>query len=319
MEHMVMKKAAQRIIKKVVPGWEAVFNYQQGDKGRVWLLWNASVCDFTMIQVHEQFIHGLVRVYGSNECFNFTAVYGLHTIPDRKALWHELLTIANAKTIPWLTMGDFNAIMHIDDRLLGSAVQANEISDFANYMQEANIMELKAIGRAFTWTNNHVFSRIDRGLVNSSWIQTWSNLEVVVMEPEFSDHSPLCVTIGDRQTRVAKPFKFFNCMASHPDFQTIVQQEWYRGWHASTLPMVWRKLGRLKTELKKLNSTEFQGVADRITDLRNKLKVIQSQMGKVSDYHVLHDEEKTVRLELEKWHNIEESVLKQKSRVNWLN
>ncbi|XP_060210485.1 uncharacterized protein LOC132637413 [Lycium barbarum] len=41
-------------------------------------------------------------------------------------------------------------------------------------------------------------------------------------------------------------------------------------------------------------------------------------MGQVSDYHVLHDEEKTVRLELEKWHNIEESVLKQKSRVNWL-
>lgn len=65
-------------------------------------------------------------------------------------------------------MGDFNAIRHVDDRMIGSLVQTNEIVDFNEFIRNANLMELKAVGREFTWTNNHVYSRIDRGLVNST-------------------------------------------------------------------------------------------------------------------------------------------------------
>lgn len=74
------------------------------------------------------------------------SVYGLHTVQDRKELWHDLLGKSNSMTSPWLIMGDFNAILHIEDRVVGSTVQANEISDFAEFMQIVCMMKLKAVG-----------------------------------------------------------------------------------------------------------------------------------------------------------------------------
>lgn len=64
-------------------------------------------------------------------------------------------------------MGDYNTILGVDDRIHGNPVQEVEIRYFRDFMLNNNMNELKYIRRKFTWTNNHVWSRIDRAIMNA--------------------------------------------------------------------------------------------------------------------------------------------------------
>lgn len=55
--------------------------------------------------------------------------------------------------------------------------------------------ELQYVGRDYTWTNHHTYSKIDTGLVNADWMMTMPSLRIHVLEPLISDHSPLKLII----------------------------------------------------------------------------------------------------------------------------
>ncbi|WMV43181.1 hypothetical protein MTR67_036566 [Solanum verrucosum] len=114
-----------------------------------------------------QLIHGSIEINRLNINFDFTAVYELHTIAERKPLWDKLRSIHSTYQGPWLAMGDYNVVASINDRLVGSPVLEVEMGDFKEYLHDTGTVDLKQVGRNFTWTNSHVFSTIDRALVNS--------------------------------------------------------------------------------------------------------------------------------------------------------
>lgn len=248
--------------------------------------------------MHDQYIYGTVTTFDSDKQFYFMAVYGKHTIQDRKPLWDDLLSLAGGISIPWFVMGDFNVVLNIEDRIHRSCVQANEIDDFAQFVQAANMMDLKASRREFTWTNNHVFSIIDRGLVNSIWVQQWSVLEVIIMDPEFSDHSPLCVTIDEKQEKGGKPFKFCNFIAYHPEFIVTVQKEWSNKKSNNPIEVVWKNLSKLKHGLKKMKVKEFHGIQHKILAAKQLLIYIQSQMTEPHDHQKFFDKQNAIKLEI---------------------
>lgn len=120
----------------------------------------------------------------SQQCMGFT-------LEDRKALWQELEGVKNRVDGAWIAMGDYIAVLGIEDRKSDNLVQEVEIRNFREFMLNNNMNELKYIGRKFTWTNNHVWSKIDRAIVNVEWMTTMKQMEIIVMEPFISDHTPL--------------------------------------------------------------------------------------------------------------------------------
>lgn len=64
----------------------------------------------------------------------------------------------------------FNVILSLENREMGTQVQDYEIKDFREFTEECNISKLPAVGRYFTWTNGHMYSRIDKALVNVEWL-----------------------------------------------------------------------------------------------------------------------------------------------------
>ncbi|XP_019238224.1 PREDICTED: uncharacterized protein LOC109218324 [Nicotiana attenuata] len=81
---------------------------------------------------------------------------------------------------------------------------------------------------------------------------------------------------------------------------------------------VWKKLKMLKIKLKQLNSQDFNSTGQRIQATRAKLEGIQDQMfGPGNDIDIVA-QEKEAKMELAKWLEIEESIMKQKSRIKWL-
>jgi len=67
-----------------------------------------------------------------------------------------------------------------------------------------------------------------------------------------------------------------------------------------------------------LNNTEFKEVKGRLQHIRTQLYQIQNAIVNHNQVHDNRDQEKELRKQLEKWSMIEERVMRQKSRVQWL-
>ncbi|KAH0776851.1 hypothetical protein KY290_008262 [Solanum tuberosum] len=106
------------------------------------------------------------------------------------------------------------------------------------------------------------------------------------------------------EDRRHRPFKFLNHLAQHGEFQRTVQMAWQQSHNTSTMYGVWQKLKR--------------GVETRIRMYRQQLHDLQSTMRQPGQSTEILQLEKEVKENLEKWLNIKESILKQKSRVQWL-
>ncbi|WMV46786.1 hypothetical protein MTR67_040171 [Solanum verrucosum] len=66
----------------------------------------------------------------------------------------------------WLALGDYNAIPDPEDRIRCNPVREMEIVDFNEFLLDTSMTEMRSSGRSFTWTNNHVSSKIHRPIVN---------------------------------------------------------------------------------------------------------------------------------------------------------
>lgn len=206
-------------------------------------------------------------------------------------------------------MGAYNTILSVDDRINGSPVQENEIKDFNEFLIAVGMSEMRIVGRNFTRTNSHVFSRIDRAIVNAEWVTNILQLDAVIMDPVFSDHFAMCVKFGD-EPKVSKPFRFFNCLAEHKDFLPIVLRAWNKHQQVEHMSAIWRKLKEVKKELKKLSITEFKAVDVKVRTARQKLHEMQKQIRTANSPPPNINEEKELKKQLEKWVNIEESIYK---------
>ncbi|KAG5601445.1 hypothetical protein H5410_032815 [Solanum commersonii] len=100
-----------------------------------------------------------------------------------------------------------------NDRPIGSQVHILETRDFQECINDYNLTELTTVGRKFTWTNGHVFSRIDRALVNADWVLHMPLAQVLTMDPLFSDHSPLSINVEKHKDAKKRPFRLYNCLA----------------------------------------------------------------------------------------------------------
>ncbi|XP_019257868.1 PREDICTED: uncharacterized protein LOC109236105 [Nicotiana attenuata] len=169
-EHRVKQSNVESVLRKALKNCKWVDNYDEAPGGRIWVAWDSTLVDYTMTRHHEQFILGKVTILQQNVQFHLCAVYGKHTVQDRKNLWKEMLiSVVNLRS-PCLIMEDFNTILTSEDRFNGSPVQKMETREFKQFLVDAKVDELKTVGRQYTWTNNHVYSRIDRILINAKWM-----------------------------------------------------------------------------------------------------------------------------------------------------
>ncbi|KAH0724701.1 hypothetical protein KY284_000566 [Solanum tuberosum] len=212
-------------------------------------------------------------------------------------LWTAIQQLNNNIKDPWVIMGDFNSILTQEDRPIGSQVQEAETRDFRECLNECNLSELQTGERKFTWTNGHVFSRIDRAIVNATWMNKMPNYQVMAMDPLFSYHSHLGLLMEEQRDNKRRPFWFYNCIGQHSEFRMRVHKSWVM--QGGGMQGAWRNLKRMKKEMRKLNKAEFMGVSGRVQQLRIQLIETQSNMRAVPISQSMMDEEKVLRKELE--------------------
>ncbi|KAH0749114.1 hypothetical protein KY290_028346 [Solanum tuberosum] len=91
-----------------------------------------------------------------------------------------------------------------------------------------------------------------------------ASLIVLVMDPLFSNHSPMSINVEEHRDAKKRPFKIFNCLAQHPEFKNKINASWQikeRGMQG-----VWQNLMKVRRELQQLNEREYMGYQKRFTN-----------------------------------------------------
>lgn len=119
-----------------------------------------------------------------------------------------------------------------------------------------------------------MFSKIDKAIVNATRMTTMTQLEVEVLDPGCSDHSPLMLHFVEQNTVKPRPLKFMNHLVQHEDFMSKMQAGWNQRVNGNLMHQVWVKLEKVKQEMKSLQTKEFSNIEKRILDARKNLKDI---------------------------------------------
>ncbi|PHT65887.1 hypothetical protein T459_30312 [Capsicum annuum] len=178
-----------------------------------------------------------------------TVVYESNNMEERKELWKGLGQIRANIIIPWCICGDFNLPLTSEDRIGGQLIHDYETRDFQEMMDRLNLVDMKAMGRYFTWTNKHIWSKIDRDVCNNRWIMQYGGVTAQFLKNYFSD-SPIQIEIMPESPANRGPFRFINTLNEDERFLKIVQQIWNTSLAGTSMYKLWRKLGDVVSALK---------------------------------------------------------------------
>ncbi|XP_039039607.1 uncharacterized protein LOC120177579 [Hibiscus syriacus] len=181
----------------------------------------------------------------------------------------------------WLIGGDFNVIFNMEET--SNAVNSGiipDISDFQRCVEELRILDHQFMGPLFTWSNKqqdtYLACKLDRVLINSSWIEAFPSSVVEFQAPGDLDHCPSLVWLH-KGVPIAKPkpFKFFNFWVLYHSFMSIVEESWQSSVGGNLAQVLFLKLKRLKSYLKELNMTHFHDISGQVQKKRDDLLCIQ--------------------------------------------
>ncbi|XP_074293516.1 uncharacterized protein LOC141620581 [Silene latifolia] len=303
--------------------WSICTNSSLHHGGRIWLLWDPSLYDVTVLDIQVQCIHSEVLDKARRNRFWFTVIYGLNKLAEREPLWDSIRTYYGRITGPWMVGGDFNAIMASNERIGGAPVTNAEMRPLLQVTQDCQLYDLGAKGAFYTWTNKHevgskVCSRLDRVLINDEWLAEFPDSYTHFLPEGVFDHCPAIIRFEMERRRNGYSFKYFNMWASAPDYKDIVSNGWNQHVFGSPMYRVVRKLKVLKGAFRKLNREQFGDIENFTHIAEIALAQCQDCLSKDPLNVELNQTEKIYAKELEELQKARDQFLRQKAKVDWM-
>ncbi|XP_062103449.1 uncharacterized protein LOC133814518 [Humulus lupulus] len=165
---------------------------------------------------------------------------------------------------PWMLIGDFNEILSHHERI-GKKVTAKLSISFQECLSLCYLEDLKFSGCFYTWNNKQkaeekIYSKIDRVVVNSQWIDYFPKSEAVFLPEGLFDHSPILVHFYLEFAMEKKPFRYFRMWKEAPSYAVKIHTSWNIPVVGTEMFQVVSKLKRLKQVLLGINREGFSDI-----------------------------------------------------------
>lgn len=245
---------------------------------------------------------------GSTKVFvNCINVYGPQSSTTKRILWEELGSfITNFEHEPLCLAGDFNCIKNITESR-NCMYRTRDSHFFLQFLNDFKIWDLSIQNQKFTWfSSSGKSSRLDRIILNSKW---FNNIDwrVLGLSRKSSDHTPLflqyqSIDWGPKSTKIFDAwYKDANCKALlHQNLTEL------KGSGLS----IHDKLKKVGHEVQKWNSDQNNKHHKNINVLEETL----NEADQSGDFQTAH----SIQVKLKACYEEQEEILRQKSRLLWL-
>ncbi|GKB12254.1 putative reverse transcriptase domain-containing protein, partial [Tanacetum coccineum] len=324
LETHVKKKNLNRICKRVLGNWEWVSNISSCNGGtRIIVGWDPHNVSVMVLEQSSQVLHCFVEPVNGDPSFFCSFVYAaVHTV-DRRSLWKALHKHKLAvKDRPWVILGDFNACLDPSERSSGCSKVTTAMNDFRDCVSDIEVEDIAMSGLRFTWNKKPgmeggLLKKLDRVLGNSSFMTSFPSSYAHFLPFMLSDHTPAVFTIPEVRKVKPKPFKFHNYLSSKDAFIPTVSGVWSNKVEGFSMFSLVSKLKMLKRPLRKLNFDQGN-LFENVKRLRSELAIAQSSLCLDPHNRLLREVEAKTLKAYKSALKDEESFLKQKSKVEWL-
>lgn len=264
------KKAADTVKSLGFPCYEIVDSV--GFSGGLWLLWKDVNINIEILGTTDQSITACVTSTGKNPWL-LTTIYASPSGPKREKLWDYLNFVSSCHQLPWVLAGDFNELLHVEDKL-GGALSIRH-KGFRKWFDNNAMVDIGFYGPKYTWTNKRVSERLDRAICNMGWRRLFAEAHVKHLSRTKSDHNPikLCLKSGFASSPANRPFRFEAMWLKHEGFKEFITQTWQQ-----LSGPVWVKSYGLVEPLKFWNTHIFGHLKQRKARLLARINGIQKAL-----------------------------------------
>ena len=203
----------------------------RGASGGIGTLWDDKKFEAIDIKYSSNWILTLLRKKDTNTLVRIFNIYAPNSFADKKTCWNLLREERSNQLGNVILGGDFNVTLSQDERKGGSRVRDpfKEIVD--DLILEWDLMDIKPSMGKYTWSNKrtgpgHIAARLDRFLVQDSFLLLGLNLASKILPFGGSDHKPIILELAMIKNLGPIPFRFNPLWATQPDFQKLVADSW---------------------------------------------------------------------------------------------
>ncbi|KAL6179662.1 hypothetical protein ACLB2K_046334 [Fragaria x ananassa] len=147
-----------------------------------------------------------------------------------KSRYHvDVEALSGDSSLPWIVVGDFNEILHEDEKEGGLARNRNQILRFQGALDDAELFDLGFRGAPFTWKGGDVRCRLDRAVATPSWLDVFPASRVLHLPPIHGDHVPLLIGVLQEeplQRQWQFRFRFNSAWTAHEGCREVVAAGW---------------------------------------------------------------------------------------------
>ena len=123
--------------------------------GKIWVFWSNDI-DYNILDEDEQQITCNMKHNELQYQFTSTFVYAKCKDHLRRPLWNKMIQQATLNDNPWCSVGDFNVITSVEEKLGGVPYNIRKIMNFTAVIEACGLLYIGFSGKNFTWSNKRV-------------------------------------------------------------------------------------------------------------------------------------------------------------------
>jgi exonuclease III len=166
-----------------------------GASGGILIMWDRRAVEKVDDCVGRYTLAVSLRNVDDNFLWAFWGVYGPNDDGERRVLWNEMTGLMSWWDRPWCFGGDFNVVRFPSERSGVGAFSA-AMEEFSEFIHGQSLVDIPLQGGQFTWSNNQVWSKIDRFLLSPEWEEHFPDVSQSRLPRLLLDHFPLMLDYG---------------------------------------------------------------------------------------------------------------------------
>ncbi|KAL0358468.1 UNVERIFIED_CONTAM: hypothetical protein Sangu_0696200 [Sesamum angustifolium] len=169
-----------------------------GKGGGLALLWDKEVF-VDLVSFSRYHMDARVQLREGEDYWRFTGFYGEPDSSKRAVSWDLLKCLSRLSNLPWICVGDYNAILSDIEKEGSVPTPQWQLRSFREALSNSGLHDVNFLGSPFTWQILPcVRKRLDRACVNLSWTTKWPATVTQHLDRIYSDHAPI-ITVREKQ------------------------------------------------------------------------------------------------------------------------